>query len=219
MPARFRIASPAATSGAAHPARQHRLAAELARYGFKRFGRLRRIGHRLRRQDHQQAVAVRVLGRDLERLGVALRRRRRRGRRSGCRGSSAAGRNSLSVCHRLRRELGQLAAAGDQRVGRQHARAAGIGDDRQARAPRARLLGQHLGHVEQVGDRVRRAARRSGGRRRRARRRCRSASRCARRRPCAAASVRPALITMIGLVSATSRAAERNARASPIDSM
>jgi hypothetical protein len=35
----------------------------------------------------------------------------------------------------------------------------------------------------------------------------------------AAASVRPALMTMIGLVSATSRAAERKLRASPIDSM
>ena len=35
----------------------------------------------------------------------------------------------------------------------------------------------------------------------------------------AAASVRPALITMIGLVSATSREADRNDRASPIDSM
>ena len=35
----------------------------------------------------------------------------------------------------------------------------------------------------------------------------------------AAASVRPALITMIGLESATSRAAERNDRASPIVSM
>ena len=34
-----------------------------------------------------------------------------------------------------------------------------------------------------------------------------------------AASLRPALMTMIGLVSATSRAADRNARASPIDSM
>ncbi len=35
----------------------------------------------------------------------------------------------------------------------------------------------------------------------------------------AAASVRPALITMIGLVSATSRDADKNDRASPIDSM
>ncbi len=33
------------------------------------------------------------------------------------------------------------------------------------------------------------------------------------------AAVRPALITMIGLVRATSRAADRNDRASPIDSM
>ncbi len=35
----------------------------------------------------------------------------------------------------------------------------------------------------------------------------------------AAAAVRPTLMTMIGFVSATSRAAERNDRASPIDSM
>jgi hypothetical protein len=34
-----------------------------------------------------------------------------------------------------------------------------------------------------------------------------------------AASERPALITMIGLESATSRAADKNERASPIDSM
>ncbi len=36
---------------------------------------------------------------------------------------------------------------------------------------------------------------------------------------CAACAVRPPLITMIGLRSATSRAAERKARASPTDSM
>ena len=35
----------------------------------------------------------------------------------------------------------------------------------------------------------------------------------------AAASVRPALMTMIGLFRETSRAAERNERASPTDSM
>ena len=35
----------------------------------------------------------------------------------------------------------------------------------------------------------------------------------------AAPSVRPGLMTMIGLVSATSRAADRNARASPMVSM
>ena len=34
-----------------------------------------------------------------------------------------------------------------------------------------------------------------------------------------AASERPALITMIGLLSATSRAADKNERASPTDSM
>ena len=36
---------------------------------------------------------------------------------------------------------------------------------------------------------------------------------------CAPPSVRPALTTMIGFENATSRAAERNDRASPIDSM
>ena len=51
-------------------------------------------------------------------------------------------------------ELGQLAAVGDQRIGGQHARAAGVGEDGQARALGPRLLGQHLGHVEQVGDGV-----------------------------------------------------------------
>ena len=35
----------------------------------------------------------------------------------------------------------------------------------------------------------------------------------------AAASVRPALMTMIGLVKATSRAADKNERGSPMDSM
>ena len=35
----------------------------------------------------------------------------------------------------------------------------------------------------------------------------------------AAAAERPGLMTMIGLLSATSRAAERNERASPMDSM
>ncbi len=35
----------------------------------------------------------------------------------------------------------------------------------------------------------------------------------------AAAGDRPALMTMIGLLNATSRAADRNDRASPIDSM
>ena len=36
---------------------------------------------------------------------------------------------------------------------------------------------------------------------------------------CAASSLRPALITMIGLLSDTSRAADMNDRAFPIDSM
>ncbi len=52
------------------------------------------------------------------------------------------------------RERGELSAVADQRVGREHAGAAGIGQDRQARPGRSRLFRQHLGHVEQLGNAV-----------------------------------------------------------------
>ena len=107
-----------------------------------------------------------------------------------------------------------------KRIGRQHAGPAGIRHDRQARPFGPRLLGQHLRHVEEVGDAC---CTRSTPQRRNAASSTSSLpgqrSRYAKPPPCAAASVRPALITMIGLVSETSRAAERNERASPIDSM
>ena len=81
-------------------------------------------------------------------------------------GSSTLFSASIDSADKLR----QFAAHGDQGVGGEHARSAGVGDDGQARA-QARLLRQHLGHVEQVGNGVD-AARRSGGTPRRARRRC-----------------------------------------------
>ncbi len=115
-------------------------------------------------------------------------------------------------------ELGQLAAAGDQRVGGKDAGAAGVGHDRQARSGRAGLLGEDLGHVEQLGDRVdpQHAAAPEGGVEHLVAAGERAGVRGGGLRGLA---VRPALMTMIGLVSATSRAAERKARASPIDSM
>ena len=93
-------------------------------------------------------------GGDLERPGVSRRRRRRRGCRSGWRGSRpAAGRRRGSRVV-VGRERGQLAAVLDQGVGGQDAGPAGVGDDRQLRPARPRLLGQHVGHVEDLRDRV-----------------------------------------------------------------
>ena len=46
----------------------------------------------------------------------------------------------------------QFSTIGDQGIHRKHRRAAGVGENRQARAFGPRLLGEHLGHVKQVGD-------------------------------------------------------------------
>ena len=103
------------------------------------------------RQNHQHAVGVRIVGGDFERLGVALG--------GGVaddidRVVVAPGRRQHGVVglHGFGRQLGQFAAAHDQGIGGQHAGTAGIGDDGQPRPLRAGLLGQHFGHVEQVGD-------------------------------------------------------------------
>ena len=124
-----------------------------------------------------------ILGGDLDGLGVALR------------AGVAEHVDGIVVAPVRRAESGSAPPSfrrtssasspplGDQRVGGQHAGAAGVGDDRQARALGARLLGEHLRHVEQVGDAVHAQHAACAGRRPPALRRCRSASRCARRRP------------------------------------
>ena len=137
---------------AAHPAGEHRLAPGGGEFR-QTSGRFGRIGHRLRRERHQQAVAVRVLRGDLEHLRVAVRvgvaedvdrvavapvRRQHLVEGLQCRGG----------------KFGQFAAEGDQGVGGEHARAAGVGDYGQARTGGARLLRQDFGHVEQIGDGV-----------------------------------------------------------------
>ena len=115
-------------------------------------------------------------------------------------------------------QRGKFAAVRDQGVGGKHAGTAGVGEDSQPRAAGAGLFAEHFGHVKQVGDAVdaQDAAAAEGGV---------ETSSLPVSAPVweaaafAAASVRPALMTMIGLVRATSRAADRNERASPIDSM
>ncbi len=137
---------------AAHPARQHRFARGRGERG-EAPGRLGRVGHRLRRERHEQAVAVRIIGCDRERLRVAFRI----GVAEDVDRVAVAPVRRQHLVERLQRrrgQLGQLATEGDQGVGGEHARSAGVGDDGQARSGGARLLRQHLGHIEQVGNGV-----------------------------------------------------------------
>ena len=136
--------------GSTHPTGQDRFTLELG-VGLQALRRLRGIGHGLRRQDHEHAIAARVAGHDLhgfrvafgvgiaehiDGVGVAPMRREQAVERS----------------HGLLRKLRHLASLADQRIGGQHAGAAGVGHDGEARTARARLLGEDLGHVKQVGD-------------------------------------------------------------------
>src|ERR1019366_2156350 len=51
-------------------------------------------------------------------------------------------------------QFSEFASARDQRVGGNHTGTACVGQDGQAIAARTRLLGQHVGHEEYVGDAV-----------------------------------------------------------------
>ena len=137
MPAWSRIDSLAATSSAPHPTGQHRLA-DGGTVDHQLVGNLGRVGHRLGRQDHQQAIGVRVPGDDLQRLDIAV------GVGVGEHIDGVAvtpGRREDAVerLDGLGRQGGQLAAASDQGIGGEHAGATRIGQDRQARALRPRL--------------------------------------------------------------------------------
>ena len=149
---------------AAHPGGEHRLAVdpgerdELAR-------RRRRVGHRLRGEDHEEAVAPLVARRDLEGLGIPFRRRVADDvdRVVVAPGSRQ---EAVELLHRRRRDLAHLAAPGDEGVGGENAGTAGVRHDREAVSGRARLLGQHLER-----RRTRRRSRRHAGHRRVGRRR------------------------------------------------
>ena len=114
MPARFRMSTPAATSRAAHPAREHRLARRRARSLASASAVQRRIGHVLRREDDEQAVAVRDPPPRSRAPSRSAPGRRRPGCRSGCRGSRRRAAPRPARARASADERGQLAAAGDR---------------------------------------------------------------------------------------------------------
>jgi len=111
----------------------------------------RRIGHRLRREDHEHGIDIgvgdHIAGRGRKALGarvsedvdrVAVR---------------PHGRQVLvELLHGLGRELGELAATCDQRVGGHDARAACVGDDSEAGAFGHLVACDELGAVEDLAD-------------------------------------------------------------------
>ncbi|ASC70786.1 hypothetical protein XM38_017330 [Halomicronema hongdechloris C2206] len=156
---------------------------------------------------------VGALGRRFQRSGYsAWGRASPRMVDGGCHGSSGRGRNRSKAVHRFPAKGSQLAAGGDQGVG---------GLRPQGRRPLVMIVSrgpwgrgfcfpQHFRQVKQLRDPCSPAGRRRSGERRHRR----TASLPAREpvweaAAWAAASVRPALITMMGLVRATSRAADR----------
>ena len=138
---------------AAHPARQHRLSAGAVRVGPQPVGGLCRLGHVLRREHDQEAIAVRIVAGDLQRLCIPLRI----GVAEDVDGIAVAPRarkEPVQLLLRGWRQQCQLATPAHERVRRQDARPAGIGENGQAIAPGPRLLGQRIGHIEQVGDAI-----------------------------------------------------------------
>jgi hypothetical protein len=216
MPAR---AKSGAGRGSAAPApsqsRQDQPAAVPDRLDH-RLGRLGRVGDGGRAVEHQHRVGVGVGQHGVERGAVAAGRGvaddvdrvavRPGGRQGGVERGQRLGDSSASV-----------PPAVHQGVGRHHAGAAAVGQDREPLArlrpgapppapgsrPRRTVLGgvvhaQHAGAAEGgVVDRVRR----------------RPARRCASARPARAGGVRPDLTTSTGLVRAAARAADMNLRA------
>ncbi len=134
----------------AHPGGQHGLVSMARRlaYGLRSS---RRIGHRLRRKNHQHRVDVLVFEHNLHGLGEPI------GRGVAQHVDRVAVRPThrqelVELRHRFVGNRGQFAVAGNQGVGRHHAGAAGVGDDRQAVALGRLLAGQQLGAVEHVFD-------------------------------------------------------------------
>ena len=121
------------------------------RVGLEFLRDLRRIGHSLRRHDDQHAVDVRIFRRNFQRLRVALRL----GVSQDVNGIGVrprGGQEFVVRIHTLGRDLGERAAALHQRVRGENAGATRVGHDAQPVALGARLLGKHIGHVENVGD-------------------------------------------------------------------
>ena len=84
------------------------------------------IGHRLGREDDEQAVAAGIARHDVESRRVALGRRVPDDVDRVARGSRSAGSTVIERRHRLGRELREPSSPADERVGREHARPAGV---------------------------------------------------------------------------------------------
>ena len=205
MLARLRISTPAMTSGPP---------IQLARTGFWCRQDLTQLVGGLGREVMSWGVRMTMrpslsgsCDGDLDRFGVALRRRHRPRCRWGCCGSSgAAGRRS--ACHGLVREFGKLTASFDQRIGCEHAGPPAL-VTMVRRGPRGRGCLASTSAIEKRWDKV--STRRTPQRRKAAS----STSSLPASEPVweaaalAAAAVRPALMTMIGLVRARPHARPR----------
>ncbi len=105
------------------------------------------------RQNHQRAVAGGIFDRDVDGLGVAF-------------GAGVAQnidwilmapvrrQERIQLFYGRRRQFRQFASRGEQRIGGQHSRAAGVGDNRQPRTSWARLLIERLGEIKKLRDGV-----------------------------------------------------------------
>ena len=135
MPALCRIDSPAATSSPPIQLASTGLSA-MVQWAFNWSAVTGRVDHRLGRQDHQQAVGVRVPGDDLQRLDIAVGAGVAE-QVDGIAMTPGQGEDAVERLDALGRQGGQSAAASDQGIGGEHAGAARVGQDRQAAGPSA----------------------------------------------------------------------------------
>lgn len=138
--------------GAAHPTREHRLprVRRLLLHGLRGAGR---IGDALWCVHDQQPVTLLIGDRDTHRLRVPIGARIAEDV-DGIVVAPRGWQQRIQPVQRGLRERGQLTTVRDQRIGRQHPGTAGIRENRETRASRARLCGEDLRHVEQLGDAV-----------------------------------------------------------------
>ena len=115
--------------GVAHPARQQRLAQVAGQQAGHRARDRHRVDARLGRVDRQDAVDLLVGGGGADRGHVVFGPRRPRRRRSGRRATRTSGSIGFSAAIEAGDSLPELQADLVDPVGRQHARAAAVGDE------------------------------------------------------------------------------------------
>ena len=137
----------------AHERRQHGLGGVVGRHSDERLGRLRRIAHRLRCEDGDDAVDVGILHENLGGVAVA----HVVGISADVHRVAAGGearQDALEPFVGLWTQLGQFAAQVQQAVGGHDAGPAGVSQDSQPGAARADLAAERLRAGEQVLDLV-----------------------------------------------------------------